>query len=82
MRIGFTQDEIDDIERNGYYALWGYDGLGSIGPKESYEQHRANELARLHQPGKPLPPPKRKDAPFGAKRNHRRGHGWKAGHTN
>jgi len=76
---------LKDADENAHYALWGYDGMGGIGPKEEYRQHLARQQ---HELWANLPTPKPDDrrhrqgwAQVGTKRSHRRGHGWKASHT-
>lgn len=72
-----TPEEIEAVERRCYDALWGYDGLGSIGPKESYEDFERKRRADLFKAA-PASPDLRPS--FEQARNHKRGHSWKANH--
>lgn len=78
MRLtGEDLQAIEAAERDTYYALWGYDGLGGIGPKLAYERlpkPKADQFVRVQSNRG------NSRAPFGAKRNHSQGHGWKSNH--
>jgi hypothetical protein len=85
----YSEDELrrmlgdSRVDELCYYALWGYDGMGGIGPKEPYEMHEAKRKAALREAQPLASQPfqrNKKVSPFGARRNHRKGHGWKANH--
>lgn len=79
----FTREEFE-IERSVYYRGWGYDGHGSPGPKLSYERYQQEQRGELlkNEYAAQTSRATQKDAPFGAKRKHQKGHGWRENHKN